>query len=378
MGPGGRWRLNDGTHSSVANSTAFLVVIGSLERDEEGSDQAESAARKRSMLRRRSARASSACAISTSTKRALWFGDEIHVGADDGADHRVAAARDRIAVQDDWFASARHLDGTVWVARIDDVRRVVARAEWRRALVELQRRAVLVAVADAVGLGTDSPGVGKKALHRHLLQSVKVDARQHTQDHFLVEHRQQCGLHRATRAGGGGRYTHGQSVAGQQLASVEAAECAQAVGRAAAKHHRHVDAAGHGDAHARAELHEVEAEPVAGLHRECGIAWHLIAVELDLRVGAGHGHQRGCVELQLGTEQRAFDDGRTFVVADQQVCEHQALLVERTRQRNAQVVVAGAAGVLHAGREAGLEHFNRHGALSGAVGCSRPGRPGNR
>src|SRR5256885_8642171 len=71
MGPGGRWWLNYGTHSRVANSTASLVVIGSLERDEEGRAQAESAARKRSILRRRSARASSACAISTSTKRAL-------------------------------------------------------------------------------------------------------------------------------------------------------------------------------------------------------------------------------------------------------------------------------------------------------------------
>src|SRR2546427_1315049 len=90
------------------------------------------------------------------------------------------------------------------------------------------------------------------------------------------------------------------------------------------------------------------------------------------------GNDEGAAVIEstlLGPEQRAFDDGRTFVVADQQVCEHQALLVERTRQRNAQVVVAGAAGVLHAGREAGLEHFNRHGALSGAVGCSRPGRP---
>src|SRR5256885_12808775 len=44
-------------------------------------------------------------------------------------------------------------------------------------------RSVLVAVADAVGLGTDGPGVGKEALHRHLLQSVEVDrSEEHTSE----------------------------------------------------------------------------------------------------------------------------------------------------------------------------------------------------
>jgi hypothetical protein len=204
---------------------------------------------------------------------------------------------------------------------------------------------------------------------------MKVDARQHAQRHFLAQHGQQRGIDLAARPGLGRRRADWQPVAGQQLAAVEAAERTQPVGRAAAQHHRHVDAAGHGNAHARAELHEVEAERVAGLHRERFVARHFVAVELDLGVGPRHRHQRGRVEAQLGAEQRAFDDGRAFVVAHQQVRQHQALLVERARQRNAEVVVAGAARVLHAGRQAGLEHFNRHGALSAVVGCSHRGRP---
>ena len=65
-----------------------------------------SPAARRASARRRwySRRAASASAIVTRTKRARWLlhlADQVQVGADDRADRRVAAARHRVAVQDD-------------------------------------------------------------------------------------------------------------------------------------------------------------------------------------------------------------------------------------------------------------------------------------
>ena len=80
------------------------------------------------------------------------LGDGVHVGRDDRGDHRVAAAGDRVAVQDDRLDAARDLDRADRVRRVDDVRRVAAGAERLLALEQLELLA-LVAEADAVGGG---------------------------------------------------------------------------------------------------------------------------------------------------------------------------------------------------------------------------------
>ena len=54
-----------------------------------------------------------------------------------------------------------------------------------------------------------------------------------------------------------------QHVAGLERPPFEAAERAERIGRAAAEHDRHVDAAGDGDIGARAGFEEIEGEDLA-------------------------------------------------------------------------------------------------------------------
>lgn len=69
-------------------------------------------------------------------------------------------------MQDDGFEPARYLDRADGIAGVDDVGRVRACAEWLFARLEPERRAALEAVAGAVRLRADGPGLGEETLDR--------------------------------------------------------------------------------------------------------------------------------------------------------------------------------------------------------------------
>ena len=93
-------------------------------------------------------------------------------------------------------------------------------------------------------------------------------------------------------------------------------------------------------------------------HGQRHVAGHGLAIDLRRHGGAGHGDQRGAVEQQFRAQQRAFQHRRVLGIAHQQVGRRQRVLVQRARRRNAQVIVALAALVLHRGGQSGLEDFD--------------------
>ena len=94
----------------------------------------------------------------------LQLADQVEIGRDDRADHEIAAARHCVAMQHDRLGAARHLNRAIGIAGVDDVGGVGARAERRFARNEFERSAAAEAIADAVGLGRDLPGVVEEVL----------------------------------------------------------------------------------------------------------------------------------------------------------------------------------------------------------------------
>ena len=120
---------------------------------------------------------------------------------------------------------------------------------------------------------------------------VPVEAGQHAQLGRLAGPRRSVVGHRpALRRAAAG--ADRQLVAGLQRAALEAAERAERIGRAAAEHHRHVDAAGDRDIGARAGLQEIEGEHLARLDAEGRPGLARLAVDLRRQLGAGDGDHR--------------------------------------------------------------------------------------
>src|SRR6218665_2535389 len=246
------------------------------------------------------------------------------------------------------------LYGSVGMAGVDDVRGVGAGAKWLHARLERQRPAATVAVADAVGLGRDRPAVVKE-----------TGGRGHGE------------LRRCYAANGGwpGGRAQRQYVARLQLAAGKAAKSPQPVGGATAQHHRHSDATGHGNVGACAAFHEAEAQLLSGLDQMRSMARDGLARDAHVKLGAGDRDDGVLPKLQPWRQQRAFQRRCRFIVGDQQVRQPQRVLVERTRLRYAQVVVARPPQVLHRFRQPRLDDLDAHWNTF-ACGMSAFGRPG--
>ncbi len=312
----------------------------------------------------------------------LHLADQVQVRADDRADRRVAAARHRVAVQDDRLDAGRHLDRADRVARVDDVRRIGARAERLLALAKAQRAALPVAVADPVGLRRDDPRILEERAGRFVGEPVMIEARQHAQFGFARERRAHRIGQRRAFAGRALRRADRQRVALLQTSALVAADRAERIRRAAAEHDGHVDAARDREIRTRALLHVVERQRAARADTQRDVARLRRAVDARRHLGARHRDQRVAAKQQLRAEQRAFEDGRVLVVADEQVRRAQRELIERAGRRDADVIVAVTAGVLHGRREARLHDLDRveriswHPAPRRENGCTRADRAG--
>ncbi len=207
---------------------------------------------------------------------------------------------------------------------------------------------------------------------------MDVESGNYPQAHLAADlHLQRTRQRQALHGRGRGR-PQGQQVALRQPSSLQATDRPQTVGRTAAQHLGHRDAAVDGEIATGAGTDEIEPQDLAGANPEGSIQRHLRALQTRRHARPAHGHQGVALELQLRPQQRALQHGGGRCVAHQQVGSAQGILVERAGRRDAQVIVAFAAGVLHRGGEAGLEHLNRHAVPPADVACSLADRRGTR
>ena len=291
----------------------------------------------------------------------LQLPDQIEVGRYDRADHEVAAARNRVAMQHDRFRAARHLDGAVGIASVDDVGGVRPSAEGRFARNEFKRSSAAEAIADAIGFRRDFPVVLEEMLAGGLGDAMPIEAGHHAQlggraGRATQSWRDGAPLRRASAR------AERKFVAGRQFAPLMAAERAERVGRPRPENHGHVDAAGNGDIGARARLQKIERERLTFLHREGGPRRARRAVDFGRQFRAGYGDRRVRGELQLGPEKGRLENGRVLRIADEQVGGAQRQAIHAAGDGNADVVIAGPAEILHGGGQTGLDDFNGHGA----------------
>ena len=167
-----------------------------------------------------------------------------------------------------------------------------------------------------------------------------------------------------------------QLIAGDQGSAPQPAKRPERVGGAAAEGHRHVEAAADRQVGPRPRTQEVERQHITRLGTEGLPGRAGIAVQPGWQIGARDRHGGRPVEAQLGPHVRAFQHGGVIAVADQEVCGQRRVLVERSRRRDAHVVVPGPARVLDGRGEAGLQNANSHGGPPPDRGCSRRDRPG--
>src|SRR5579859_286690 len=160
----------------------------------------------------------------------LHLRDAVHVGADDRSDHRVAAARYGVPVQDDRLEPRRHLDRTIRITGVHDVGRIGTRSEGLLALLELEWPALLVAIADAIGFRRHGPRILEEGLFGLVGEAMEIQAGHHAQFEFLGQwHREPvwdapAELWRALV------FTDWHDVARLEFAPLESTERAQPVG----------------------------------------------------------------------------------------------------------------------------------------------------
>ncbi|MNP32369.1 hypothetical protein D3C76_1255460 [compost metagenome] len=139
---------------------------------------------------------------------------------------------------------------------------------------------------------------------------------------------------------------------------MEPAQGTQRIGGAAAEHLRYIDTTSHCQVGTRACGGETEAQHLPGAHGKRGVRALLAAIEQRRHLCTAHRHQRILLKLQLRPHQCALQACGASRVAHQVVGRTQGVLIERARGRDAQVVVAFAAQVLHRGGQAGFEYLD--------------------
>ena len=110
-------------------------------------------------------------------RRLMWLqlADQVHIGGDNGPQHKIASTRDCVAVQHDRLRPTRHLDRAIGIAAVDYVGRVGARAKWLFARDESERTAASETVSYAVSLGRHLPSVLEEILAGFLGDPAPVE-----------------------------------------------------------------------------------------------------------------------------------------------------------------------------------------------------------
>ena len=162
-----------------------------------------------------------------------------------------------------------------------------------------------------------------------------------------------------------------QFVAGFQLSSLEAAECAERVSRARAEHHRHINSACNGNVGARTLFQEIERELLATLHLEGGPRLARNAIELGWQFGPRDRDHGVIGKFKLRPHEDGLENGRAFFIAYEQVRGRERMPVHAAGERDADMIVAGTPEVLDGGGKAGLQNLNGHGGPPRACDCSR-------
>lgn len=236
----------------------------------------------------------------------------------------ITALRDCVTVQHDRLQTAGHLDRAIGIATVHDVGGVGPRAEGLGPFDEVHRPAAAEAIAHAVGLGGDGPGVVEEGLLAFLGQAVPIEAGQHPQRGGLVGMAAQV-RGDAAALGRGGGLSHGDHVARLDGPALKSAKRPDRIGGPRSKRQWRVDAPRNGDIDPRALLEEAEGQHLSGLHVEAGPGVACLSVQLEVQLGPGDGPLHGGAEMDLGAHEDGFKASGAFGVADQQVRRDQRL-----------------------------------------------------
>ncbi|ENN88470.1 hypothetical protein RHSP_81324 [Rhizobium freirei PRF 81] len=304
----------------------------------------------------------------------LQLRDQIHVGRDHRSQHEIAAAGDGIAMQDDRLRSARHLDRTVGIAAVDDIRRIRAGTEGLLALDEFKLAAAAEAIAHAIGFRRHLPLVGKEIALRLLGQPIPVEPRQDPQ------------LGRRARlaakllGNGSARAANGTGadwklVAGNDRPTAKTTKCADDIGRSATQRFRNVDAARHRNADPRAGLQKVKAYGLPCLDLERRPSRLDFAIDPDRHIGAGDRDQRIIQKFELRPHEDGLQPCGTLFIADKEICRAHSIAIHCAADGNAEMEIAGPPEILNGGGKTVMKNLNGHAARPPAWCCSRRYRP---
>ena len=275
-------------------------------------------------------------------------------------------------MQHDGLGSPRHLDGTIGIATVDDVGWVGAGPERLNALDELHGPAVPETISDAVRLRGDLPGVLEEPASRRLGDPVPV---QPGHDPQLGG---PTGQPAQIRGDPAPLVDEPRSAAGPQLvprlqiATVEATESPQDVRGPASEHDRNVDAAGDRDVGSGAGSQVVEAQDLARIDRKRRPGLARVSVHARRQIGSGYRNGGRFGELQLRAHEDRLQDRRPLVIADQEICRPQGMLVHPPGNGYPEMVEPRAAEILNARCESRCPNPDDHGApLQSSRGSSR-------
>ena len=262
--------------------------------------------------------------------------------AGQGRDHGIAPGQWVVGQEQHRLATDRHLDGADHRALAGQLGRVAA----------LQGLGPLQPHADAVGLGSDAPGLAGQRLQRLGGEPVGARPQDHVQGHGLSGARQgrACASPRVHGAQLLRRHClpHHHPLPGMHSLR---ADQGQGVGGATAQHRGHAPTTAHGDIAAHPGLDGAQLQGVAIVQGHRLVAGHLPAVSVGTAhaqrdLGPAHGQRAGPVGTQHQLAQHVLQHRGVHRVADPAVGLAHGALVQGARRRDPQARHAVAAAVL--------------------------------
>ena len=158
-----------------------------------------------------------------------------------------------------------------------------------------------------------------------------------------------------------------ETVAGLKFASVQTAEAAQHIGRAAAEPFGHRNPAGQTDIGSCPATHSAQADAVAGMQGVSTPLHRRLSVDRTRDVRAGYCDQALARHLERRPGIGHFQPCGVLRVADQQIADPKREIIQRARRRHPDVVPVQTPQVLNGGQQAGLKDVQHERLLLAGV-----------
>ena len=216
--------------------------------------------------------------------------------------------------------------------------------------------------ADAlpIRVARDGRCLGKEAVNLLRVESIVLRAKHNADDHLvggIVLQDTPAQLHLRKLCTWGTKADH---IAAVEFSAVKSAEFLHGKCRTRAHDKRDVEPARKGDIGARTARGKTHREPIACTDRNCLIARGVGTIDLCQHIRARECDHRVCGECERRSHERRFERRLVTVIADQYVCNGEALRVHRSGRGDAVVLISSAPAVLHCGEGARDKYVNPH------------------